>query len=315
MAEVDLKLAQREESLWRRGQAEIAKIQQEESRINMRLERLQQRQSSFAQDTTLLRNDVNSLIERVGDLVKEMHAIVKEASPAPSVASTAASSPDEHAPPHAEWEHRTPKRCVNSPPVISLASTVPKSAPGVPLRLSESLEPSAPRTPRDPQPRDLALFELVKEQGFKTLGMEVQQHGPCLRVQVVDNHGLVKDYNDLQDHDATKLQTDDCIVEVNGIRDPKKMVEECKEAQRVRLLVKKNTSGRLSELLVDRQAHSEPVRMRAGAPSFIPNTDHQLYHPPGLPLPYEEPYDSLLCSPSTMRPYAYDGMLRRTLFS
>lgn len=78
-------------------------------------------------------------------------------------------------------------------------------------------------------------IELIKEQGFVTLGMEVNQiDTSSLRVESVDEHGLVGRHNARQDSDATRVKEGDRIVEVNSVmHDPALMLHECKVQQRL----------------------------------------------------------------------------------
>lgn len=150
--------------------------------------------------------------------------------------------------------HAAP-RGAGSPAVLSLASalTSAKSASSglKRLQLAECLQPDAvegavgsparPTRPTEggPEPAarhatGLRVLELVKEAGFVTLGMEVNTDGPFLKVENIDEHGLVGRHNQRQTSEASKVHVGDCIMEANGVRgDPNKMLQECKARQRI----------------------------------------------------------------------------------
>mmetsp|Transcript_70113 Transcript_70113/g.132171 ORF Transcript_70113/g.132171 Transcript_70113/m.132171 type:complete len:590 (-) Transcript_70113:312-2081(-) len=90
----------------------------------------------------------------------------------------------------------------------------------------------------------LVTVELVKEQGFVTLGMEVNQiDSMSLRVESVDEHGLVGRHNARQESDASRVREGDRIVEVNNImHDPNQMLNECKVQQRLVLKLLRDPS-------------------------------------------------------------------------
>lgn len=88
-------------------------------------------------------------------------------------------------------------------------------------------------------------IELVKELGCVTLGVEVNQiDGISLRIEGIDEHGLVARHNLRQQSDSCRVHVDDCIVEVNGVRnDPRRMLHECKAKQRLSLLLSRGRPG------------------------------------------------------------------------
>lgn len=75
--------------------------------------------------------------------------------------------------------------------------------------------------------------ELHKQPGFTTLGMEVnEENSTAIRVQSIDEHGLVGRHNGVQSSMSSKISAGDLIVEVNGISgDPSLMLQECKSQQ------------------------------------------------------------------------------------
>lgn len=83
---------------------------------------------------------------------------------------------------------------------------------------------------------EFVSVEIVKDPGFVTLGIEVNQvDGASLCIESIDEQGLVGRYNARQDaHSASCVQVGDLVIEVNGIRqDPNLMLQECKERQRL----------------------------------------------------------------------------------
>jgi len=68
-----------------------------------------------------------------------------------------------------------------------------------------------------------------------TLGMEVnEENATTLRIESIDEHGLVGRYNSRQESEVDKVQIGDRIIEANGIKhDPGLMMQECKAQQRV----------------------------------------------------------------------------------
>lgn len=100
MGEIELKLSQKEDALWRRGQREIMKLQQEQQQVTGRVNQLQDQHTALMAETTRLQTalyDVTSKFETVVNEMREvLHALPQRkdrhiASPTPSVASTSAS--------------------------------------------------------------------------------------------------------------------------------------------------------------------------------------------------------------------------------
>jgi hypothetical protein len=118
-------------------------------------------------------------------------------------------------------------------PGSAFAPPLPSSA-----RLSEVVHSSASGVAKSSTTRqfDFITIEVVKEPGFQTLGVEVDQvDGVSLRVESIDKHGLLARHNAKQDGNAaTCVQIGDRIIEVNGVRqDPAQMLNECKVRQRL----------------------------------------------------------------------------------
>uniref|UniRef100_A0A7S4RLW1 PDZ domain-containing protein n=1 Tax=Alexandrium monilatum TaxID=311494 RepID=A0A7S4RLW1_9DINO len=146
-------------------------------------------------------------------------------------------------PPPSSWH--LPAVASPAPAVLSLASALPSASqtpvppPGFKrLHLAEHIEreDGAALSSHAARP-ELIAVELAKEPGFVTLGMEVKQMDEfSLRIERIDEHGLVGRHNARQDAGHAKVQVGDRIVEANGIRhDPQRMLQECKARQRLAL--------------------------------------------------------------------------------
>jgi len=127
-----------------------------------------------------------------------------------------------------------------SPAVLSLADSLPPASTNTPdaspatvkrLQLAECLNaaPALPQTEAVPAVSPAKLFdfvtvELVKDSGFVTLGIEVNQvDGISLCVESIDEHGLVGRHNTRQAAgSACRVQVGDRVIEVNGVgQDPR----------------------------------------------------------------------------------------------
>lgn len=177
---------------------------------------------------------------------------------------------------------------MGTPAVLSLAnslppaSTPPNSSPGAckRLQLAECLNGAQASTPkpssstslpappllpdsRQKEPAasparqfDFVKVDIVKESGFVTLGIEVNQvDGVSLCVEHIDEHGLVGRHNSQQDsRSRNRVLVGDRLIEVNGIRqDPNLMLQECKARPRLCFTIARD-SGRTQAL---RKASSE----------------------------------------------------------
>lgn len=163
----------------------------------------------------------------------------------------------------------------SSPAVLSLASALPSSvSPGfkmlnlaewIPDQASTGKSTQTPSLPTRSKRMSLSSgadehtfqVEIVKEMGFTTLGIEVNQEHGALRVEHIDEHGLVGKFN-LQES-TRKIMEGDCIVEVNGVeQDPEKMLHEIKAAKALGLV------------LFRPQADSPLTKLRPEAQAFVP---------------------------------------------
>eukprot|EP00435_Cladocopium_sp_Y103_P034670 s342_g9.t1 len=117
----------------------------------------------------------------------------------------------------------------SSPAVLSLASALPSSvSPGfkmlnlaewIPDQASTGKSTQTPSLPTRSKRMSLSSgadehtfqVEIVKEMGFTTLGIEVNQEHGALRVEHIDEHGLVGKFN--SQGSTKKIVEGDCIVE------------------------------------------------------------------------------------------------------
>jgi len=195
-------------------------------------------------------------------------------------------------------------KTTGSPPVLSLANSLPPASAGTPnsspgackrLQLAECLNggqassppnpssstslPAPPSPPearqKDPTPSparqfDFIQVDIVKEPGFVTLGIEVNQvDGVSLCVEGIDRHGLVGRHNARQDaHSRSQVLLGDRLIEVNGIRqDPNLMLQECKVRPRLSFTIARD-SGRT--LKASSEADAEDARPEEEALSQHP---------------------------------------------
>lgn len=408
ISEIEAKLLQKEESLWKRGQVEIRKLQQEQQQVMTHLGKLQERQVALVTESQQLRGAVLDLAGKFEHVVRQLQEVVRAhhqavaagsgvpgmgagriISPTPSVASTAASEAGrDEGQTHCEptpgtattatpgrelWSTervRAQGLCLGDPPstvcgaygggfdpcedpatfltppravpgglaaangflledhldlagalaaggvlppvlppcwrggaVLSLADALPSTtasasatpapasaavtpSPGLKrLHLAECLDQEAalttPVNPArlcEPSPSkpsaggstDYFSIELVKEPGFVTMGIEVQQlDSSSLRVECIDEHGLVGVHNARQESDATRVRLGDRIVEANGIRhNPPSMLQECKVSQRVVLTIARDRSA--AEVSAAALAASLPGVLGEAAAAFAP---------------------------------------------
>jgi hypothetical protein len=395
IADIEERLARKEESLWRRGQVEIKRLQQEQEQVKSAVEKLQANQISLVSESQKLRGALVDVTTKFEVVVSEMREVLRalpqavgrsQLSPVPSLASTATSdvgptlsggcddnqgskptpggfsgcnesgvgissfsmeettmtSPD-------PLNLCTPPRlavtqcdeslisggpqsgapsanpvATPSPPVLSLASalqsTPPQQSPGTgckQLNLSECLEqqevglpvgalatsqPSTPERCTDADSgtvpyEELVCIEIVKEPGFVTLGIEVNEEDACLMVEGIDLHGLVARHNANQDSDPHRLLVGDRIVEVNGVRqDPGQILIECKAKQHLSITVARYIPGGVATRSANHSrndsANSPPSmrQLRPDAEVFVPSaqkdaaaaSQQSMVKPPGL---------------------------------
>lgn len=203
-----------------------------------------------------------------------------------------------------------------SPAVLSLAKSLPPASTSTPnsspgackrLQLAECLDggllPSTASLPAPPSPPalrqmeptsstvagtvpsaarqfDFVTVEIVKESGFVTLGIEVNQvDGVSLCVESIDEHGLVGRHNAKQDaHSASRVQVGDRVIEVNNIRqDPNSMLQECKVRQRLSFTIARDSCRRKASDSTDGSLEGDTSaatpatrRLRPEASVFVP---------------------------------------------
>jgi len=398
MAEIEAKLSQKEDILWRRGQVEIQRLKQDQQQVLSSINTMQEREAALIAENQKIRGTlqkfehvVQEMREVLGTLIHyqqgqgtPLRTLAVEFSPSPSVASTAAteanvvhqegSGESMHATAMAgekqaawsadESNHTaqttpaktagttpivkgleeektfcTPPRSssssyavedvsaltstlpvppswraavVSSPAVLSLATVLSSSGPQTPnppssalkVNLAECLEKSSPEamtpaprrraeiasaSPALAQKQEMVSLELVKEEGFQTLGIEVNQVEGSLVVDKIDEHGLVGYWNNRRDSNQSRILTGDRIIEVNGIKqDSKRMLHECKVRQRLSIvLARTRVVSTESPLEVGSPV---PRKLRPEAQVFVPCGQKDVTvssAPPGLE--YEVP--------------------------
>lgn len=142
---------------------------------------------------------------------------------------------------------------------------------------------------------DLQLqVQLIKEQGFTTLGMDIEDAGDSnLRVLEVDEDGLAGYHNARQALDEHKVLSGDIIFCVNGVRDQRDdMLHELKVSERLVLSILRSPQDKScntpnSKNVGDIGPAPTPMSLRADACAFIPSsqTDTAAYAhatPPGF---------------------------------
>eukprot|EP00927_Polykrikos_kofoidii_P073428 TRINITY_DN69467_c0_g1_i1.p1 TRINITY_DN69467_c0_g1~~TRINITY_DN69467_c0_g1_i1.p1 ORF type:complete len:525 (+),score=91.34 TRINITY_DN69467_c0_g1_i1:96-1670(+) len=358
LGEIEARLGHKDESLWRRGQVEIQKLQREQQQVRSAVDMMQERQASLIAETQKIRGALLDVTSKFELVVSEMRQVLRvqrqhgsrhrspparALSPSPSVASTSASpqsrgrgvhetrsaaptpgasstctpvcatgSADCSVEPFAEdsgcgssSRRQTPRsahaiavpqelahaldaesmmpqrvaesdegalsggvasmlgqeshvlltRCALGPAradataptsscdeLVRLAQSLGRRVGAIPFggsAATEGLPPSPVSFASQQSEPDFVRVELVKEDGFVTLGIEVNQvDGTCLRVEGIDDHGLVARYNSRQENELSMVHVYDCIVDVNGVtREPLRMLQECKTQQRLALVL------------------------------------------------------------------------------
>jgi len=149
-----------------------------------------------------------------------------------------------------------------------------KTRPGGGLSATPA-EPAAPQPPVQAPATERAagirMVELVKEPGFVTLGVEVNTEGPFLTVESIDEHGLVGRHNLRQTSEALRVRVGDRIMEANGVSgDPSKMLQECKNRQRIVFGIALEPAGEAPRPAPDEQAEELVSQLRPEAQVFVP---------------------------------------------
>lgn len=347
MAEIEAKLSQKEDMLWRRGQVEIQRLKQDQQQVLGSISTMQEREASLLAENQKIRGTLQKFEHVVQEMREVLGTLIQyqqrqgtpmqtaaELSPSPSVASTATTevhvtrnecsgesthtaamvgdkSPEDsnheaHGTPPTNWTQNqaeggqpivkgleeektfcTPPRASlssfavedaalssnlpvppswrsamgSSPAVLSLASvlsTAGSQTPNPPssalkVNLADCLDQSSPEamtpaprrraemasaSPAPAQKQEIVSLELVKEDGFQTLGIEVNQVEGSLVVDKIDEHGLVGYWNNRRDSNQSRILTGDRIMEVNGIKqDSKRMLHECKVRQKLSIVL------------------------------------------------------------------------------
>jgi hypothetical protein len=160
-------------------------------------------------------------------------------------------------------------------------------------------------------------IELVKEPDCTTLGIDVNQDDGSLKVEHIDENGLIGRLNASQETNGTasKVCCGDSIVEVNGIQgDANRMLHECKVSQRLILtLEKQSQSTRVEVEPTDAEAcQMSPActKLRPDAEVFVPSArkESQVSEtdcatgPPGLECHEANSSTASACSPLSNTP-------------
>eukprot|EP00930_Biecheleria_cincta_P091950 TRINITY_DN8166_c0_g1_i2.p1 TRINITY_DN8166_c0_g1~~TRINITY_DN8166_c0_g1_i2.p1 ORF type:complete len:532 (-),score=84.53 TRINITY_DN8166_c0_g1_i2:353-1903(-) len=195
-----------------------------------------------------------------------------------------------------------------------LAQTPPRKTP------STSDAPMTDATcatlPIQPSQKQITI-EVVKEPGCTTLGIDVNQEGGSLRVEHIDDLGLIGRLNASQETNGTssKVCCGDFIVEVNGVRgDANRMLHECKVSQRLTLTIEKQLQS--TEVKVEStdaeacQMSPASTKLRPDAQVFVPSArkesqisaDECATGPPGLECHEANSSTASACSPLSNTP-------------
>lgn len=298
IAEVESKLA---ESLWRRGQCEIRKLQQEEEMLVSAVDRLQEQQEVMRKESREMQAalaQVTANFELVVHQMREAFRLMPQPPGAHAAKDTDCGrwTPQQSptmsdCPPGLESLEATPPAAV-----LSLANallpvnTLPVAPPCTRLQLAEilsqqedadrpSIHSSQPSTPRQSGKVETLRVMLIKDPGFTTLGMDVRRIQPgLLCVDGIDAHGLVGVHNVRQSTTQTRILEGDRIREINGVKeDTELMLAECKSKQQLMIVLerrvnssrheKATTLGRDESTSVARQPASQ---LRPDAEAFVP---------------------------------------------
>lgn len=163
--------------------------------------------------------------------------------------------------------------CLDGNQAVQVATTAPPLPSSTPSSTNGLAKASTARQ------FDFITVQVVKEPGFQTLGAEVDHvDGVSLRVEGIDEHGLLGRHNAKQDGNAANcVQVGDRIIEVNGVRqDPIQMLNECKVRQRLSFTLARNVCHATST----RKAVSEIETSHEDHPSSEENTCKQAPIPP-----------------------------------
>eukprot|EP00928_Gymnodinium_smaydae_P064837 TRINITY_DN48096_c0_g1_i1.p1 TRINITY_DN48096_c0_g1~~TRINITY_DN48096_c0_g1_i1.p1 ORF type:complete len:535 (-),score=140.38 TRINITY_DN48096_c0_g1_i1:223-1827(-) len=121
---------------------------------------------------------------------------------------------------------------------------------------------------------EMLHIQLEKESGFPALGIEVNQvTESSLRVEAVELHGLVARHNVRQDSDACRILRGDRLIEVNGERDPSRMLQECKAKQQLAITLLRPVADASA---ADWAVSPVPTRrLRPEAEVFVPSAQKE----------------------------------------
>lgn len=154
VAEIEAKQSQKEESLWRRGQAEIRSLKQELSQVTQQVAQLQEAKTALQLENQNLKSAMANVVSKFEFVVKEMSEVVRtlpataaerRIPPSPSAASTVATAASEVKRDDRGMEP-TPGSCASTEANLWSAERAPKASPSTPLRTWRRPEPSTQST-------------------------------------------------------------------------------------------------------------------------------------------------------------------------
>jgi hypothetical protein len=316
LADVEAKLADKEEAMWVKGQAELRKLQQGHTQLQSSVIELRAEQDRLRLENRNMQEAVDALARSCEVVVKQLHSALKAlpreplCKGSPSAVSTIASedmnsdvSDDALPTPKREVELcqdalSTPKRevqvCSSAAPSPTDAATMQQESDCGTKRLSDvnmadaPTEASASASSASSHTSSTIFVRLSKESG-STLGLDVKQlQNETLLVKSVDPRGSVGQHNRKQASDTSKVMVGDSIVTVNGVGgDADAMLAVCKQSSIFDFVLLRTGDDVLDEDsdVDEPTAVAGSSNLRKEASVFVPFGDLlQKTLPPGLEL-------------------------------
>mmetsp|Transcript_61599 Transcript_61599/g.133332 ORF Transcript_61599/g.133332 Transcript_61599/m.133332 type:complete len:511 (-) Transcript_61599:351-1883(-) len=174
--------------------------------------------------------------------------------------------------------------CLDQPSDGTYASLVSGIPPSLVNAQTAAQRHSEPASWAASPERELISVEINKEPGLSTLGIEVLEFDKsCIRVEGIDDHGLIGRHNMRQDSEATMVLVGDRIIEANGIRnDHDKILKECKARQRLALKLLRDTKAPAADVGIGPKSTDSPP-MASTAPQG--HSGEETAKASGSPLP------------------------------
>lgn len=318
---VDERVAQRAEELWARGKQMLGDIQQRHKETTARLAdevtRCREKQHSLEAENEKLKDAIQGLAARFS-LLEQVASGREGPAELPGVTEDvpyASGSPPPAPVPSAELVQlpelpRFPFPAPASPAApLNLAEAVGAQTPQrTPLSLANSLTSTPPEVTLSaaaPGPGGGGLFSFTLRKADRAdLGLNVshREHDKVLRVESVRPEGAVEAWNRQCVGGAAAekaVVAGDKIISVNSIAyDPKRMLEECREKQLLKLTVVRG--NRQLPTIPPKASPPKPSALRADASVFVPqgaeNPSEQ-----AEPLPTDEKRGDPQSCPDTQR--------------